>query len=124
MMKDKKIFFIVDVLLGLGCIGFLEMIIASFNWHTIMHNDTFLILRPGKIGAQITVFLLLIGFFGLLTWFFGLFNAVKRSLKIRNILALVFFLEFIAVVYLYQGIFIGKNKKYITNRCTPTRFAA
>ena len=103
-MKNKKIFFIVEVMLGLGCLGFLEMIIASFNWHTIMKNNSFLIFRPGKIGAQIAVFLLIVGLFGLLPRVSGLFNANKRSLKIRNILALVFILEFIAVVYLYQSV--------------------
>ena len=80
------------------------MIIASFKWHTIMGNDKFQIFRPGNIGAQIAVFLLLIGFFGLLTWFIGLFNMIKRKLKIRNILAIVFILEFIAVATLYQGV--------------------
>lgn len=103
-MKEKKISIAIEAMIGLGCLGSLEMIIINFNWRTIMENDTFQLLRPGEAGAQIAVLLLLVGFFGLLAWFFGLFNTHKRGLKTRNILALVFILEFFTIAYLYQGI--------------------
>lgn len=103
-MNNKKTFLITETLLGLGCFGLCEMIIASLNWQTLMTNETFQMFRPGNIGAQISVFLLLFGFLGLIGWFVGLFNETRKSLKTRNILTAVFILEFIAVVYLYQGI--------------------
>lgn len=104
-MKDKKRFFVPEIMLGLGCLGIGENIFLLFNYRTIMENDWFLIFRPGNIGAQTSIILIGVGLLGLLIWLFGLINANNRSLqKTGIILVLVFVLGLIVISFLSVGL--------------------
>jgi hypothetical protein len=97
-----------EILFILGCIGAAEIIITSFFWHQIMTEKSLMLFRPGHLFAQLSMTGVLIGLLGSIIFFYRctirLFKEKEKIGLLATSLFLLFFAEFVWVVYLGTGV--------------------
>lgn len=93
-----------EILLIFGCIGAAEIIITSFFWHQIITEESLMLFRQGYLFAQLSMIGVLIGLLGGIVFFcryiIRLFNGKEKIGLLATSLFLLFFAEFVWVVFL------------------------